>query len=206
MKVKEGPRAESAPEAPRDRPAARPVNAWLLIASLFFVSLAWGPSAAHLLELPAKIDLGPDAYLTVQQIYRGWALLGFVVFGALVSTAGFAWTSRRRPWLGLAVSAFLCIAGTQVVFWTLTAPANQATENWTDLPAAWDDVRRTWEYSHALSAALNLTALGLLLLAALRMLRHEGTDSRSGVTVGRQGRRHAPQPPPHETAQVADTG
>ena len=54
--------------------------------SLLFAALALAPAFAHLLELPNKICLSREDYLTVQQIYRGWALLGFVVFGALPST------------------------------------------------------------------------------------------------------------------------
>jgi len=33
---------------------------------------------AHLLELPKKIKLSAEDYLIVQQIYRGWSLLGVV--------------------------------------------------------------------------------------------------------------------------------
>ena len=45
------------------------------------------PLFAHLLELPNRIGLSREEYLTVQQIYRGWALTGVFVFGALLSTA-----------------------------------------------------------------------------------------------------------------------
>jgi hypothetical protein len=48
--------------------------------ALFFASIALGPALAHLLELPNKINLARADYLTVQQIYRGWALLGIIVF------------------------------------------------------------------------------------------------------------------------------
>jgi hypothetical protein len=70
--------------------------------------------------------------------------------------------------------AFLCIAGTQVVFWTYTYPANQATNNWTMLPENWVELRRQWEYSHATSAALNLVALVTLILS---ILSRQGTGS-----------------------------
>jgi DNA-directed RNA polymerase specialized sigma24 family protein len=33
-----------------------------------------------------------------------------------------------------ALIAFLAIVGTQVIFWTVTYPANQQTNNWTELP------------------------------------------------------------------------
>jgi hypothetical protein len=42
--------------------------------SLVLVALALAPAMAHLLELPNKITLSREDYLTVQQIYRGWAL------------------------------------------------------------------------------------------------------------------------------------
>lgn len=57
--------------------------------------------------------------------------------------------------------------GTQVVFWTFTFPANQATENWTQLPENWEALRTQWEYSHAASAALNLAALVAVFVSVL---------------------------------------
>jgi len=136
--------------------------------SLFFVALALAPAMAHLLELPNKINLSREDYLTMQQIYRGWALLGFVVAGALLSTLALTITVRkeRKPFI-FAFIAFLCIAGTQVVFWTCTSPANQATNNWTMLPENWVELRWQWEYSHATSAVLNLVALVTLILSVL---------------------------------------
>ena len=115
---------------------------------------------AHLLELPNKIGLPRDEYLTVQHIYNGWALLGFVVYGAFFSTLALAILVRRRAReFRLALTAFLCILGTQIVFWTLTFPANRATSNWTVLPDNWIALRAQWEYSHAASAVLGLVAL-----------------------------------------------
>ncbi|HJY28158.1 MAG TPA: hypothetical protein VJ306_09040 [Pyrinomonadaceae bacterium] len=115
---------------------------------------------AHLLELPNKINLSRDNYLIVQQIYRGWALLAIVVFGALLSTLALTITLRhQRKAFILALVAFLCIAGTQIVFWTYTYPTNEITNNWTTLPENWAALRRQWEYSHATSALLNLLAM-----------------------------------------------
>jgi hypothetical protein len=136
--------------------------------SLLFASLALGPALAHLLELPNKIGLDRDDYLVVQQIYRGWALLGIVVFGALLSTLALVILVRRHArQLAWALGAFACLVGTQVVFWTFTYPANRATKNWTMLPATWEALRAQWEYSHAASAALNLAALVALIACVL---------------------------------------
>jgi hypothetical protein len=140
----------------------------LYFLSLLFAALALAPAMAHMLELPNKITLSRDAYLTVQQIYRGWALLGFVVAGALLSTLSLTIRLRKQQRAFLcSLLACLCIAGTQVVFWTYTQPANQATHNWTMLPAHWEALRQQWEYSHATSAGLNLVALMALILSVL---------------------------------------
>src|SRR3989442_1325778 len=78
--------------------------------SLLFAALALAPAMAHLLELPNKINLSREAYLTVQQIYRGWVLLGFVVAGALLSTLALTITVRQeRGAFIFALIAFLCI-------------------------------------------------------------------------------------------------
>ena len=139
---------------------------------LLFAALALAPAMAHLLELPNKIGLPRDAYLTVQHIYNGWALLGFVVYAAIFSTLALAIaTRRRRGEFGLALTAFLCLVGTQVVFWTFTFPANRATGNWALLPENWMALRAQWEYSHAASAVLNLVALVAVILAVLRVER-----------------------------------
>jgi hypothetical protein len=75
---------------------------------------------------------------------------------------------RREPRvLAAALLAFLCILGTQIVFWVFTQPANRATRNWTMLPGNWMQLRTYWEYSHAASAVLNLIALFALIYAAV---------------------------------------
>ena len=136
--------------------------------SLLFAALALAPALAHLMELPNKIGLSREAYLAVQQIYRGWALLGIVVIGAMVFTFALAVLSRGRGrTFALALIGFLCIVGTQVIFWTFTFPANQATANWTTLPENWMALRTQWEYSHAASAVLNLIAFVSIALSVL---------------------------------------
>jgi hypothetical protein len=136
--------------------------------SLLFAALALAPALAHLLDLPNKIHLSRDEYLTVQQIYRGWALLGIVVFGALISTFVLTILVRKRPKIfPLTLIAFLCIVGTQAIFWTFTFPTNQETGNWTVLPAHWESLRTQWEYSHAASAVLNFSGFVSLICSVL---------------------------------------
>ena len=55
----------------------------LRFVALLFDALALAPALAHAMELPNKINLSREDYLTVQQIYRGWNRLAVVVIGAL---------------------------------------------------------------------------------------------------------------------------
>lgn len=144
-----------------------PVRALYLI-TLICAALALGPALAHLFALPNKIGMTETDYFVAQQVYRGWSLLGIVVLAVLLSTLALAWKLRRggaaRSW---ALIAFLCITGTQAIFWTWTYPANRATENWTKVPAEWERLRSEWEYSHAASAGLNLIAVAALVASLL---------------------------------------
>lgn len=136
--------------------------------SLLFTALTLAPAMAHLLELPHKIHLPREDYLTVQQIYRGWSLLGIVVIGALLSTLLLTILVRKqRSAFVLTLIALLCLVAAHAVFWTHTYPANQATSNWTVMPSNWQDLRQQWEYSHATGAGLNLGALMALLTGVL---------------------------------------
>jgi hypothetical protein len=136
--------------------------------SVILTAVAMAAGFAHLLELPNKIVLSREDYLTVQQIYRGWALLGIAVVGALISTLVLAVMVRRTPTeFYLTSTATLCIALSLVVFFALTYPANQQTLNWTVLPENWQELRRQWEYSHASGAVLYFLALIALTLSLL---------------------------------------
>src|SRR5437773_10449441 len=106
------------------------------VASLLLATLAMMPAAAHVLELPNKIGLSGIEYLTVQRLYRGWAFARLVVVAALMSMLVLLFMVREFPTaFALAWVAFLCLIGTQLVFWTFTQPVNRVTANWTSFPA-----------------------------------------------------------------------
>src|SRR5215216_5502723 len=122
----------------------------LRLLAVLLTAVAMAAGFAHLLELPNKISLERQEYLTVQQLYRGWALLGFVVVGALLITGIVAVMVRARSTeFYLTLGAALCIALSLVIFFLFTYPANQQTQNWTTMPENWEMLRRQWEYSHA---------------------------------------------------------
>ena len=136
--------------------------------AFIFVALSLGPALAHLLELPNKIGLLRDQYFIVQTIYKGWALLGIVVVGALLSILALAIALRReRGPMIWAVVALLCIAAAQLVFWTYTYPVNVATANWTQIPSNWEELRRQWEYSHAAGSMFALASMMALVMSVL---------------------------------------
>lgn len=140
-----------------------------LFVALLATSVAFGAALAHALELPNKIAMPRDAYFTVQAIYRGWNLLGIVLAIQLLGILSVVLLHRRRRrvlWPALVALGGLVAA--QIVFWTWTFPANQATANWTLEPESWEALRRQWEYSHLAGAAFQMLAMISLILAALR--------------------------------------
>ncbi len=135
--------------------------------AIILTALVLIPGSAHLFELPHKIGLDADQYLTIQQIYAGWAFFGFPFFAALIADVVLAILTHGsgRFWpIGYAAAA---TAAALAVFLIWTLPANQQTANWTHLPADWQVLRIQWEYSHAAGALPNFTGLCALVLAAL---------------------------------------
>ena len=132
-------------------------------------ALALVPGGAHAFVLVNKINLGAEQYFIVQNIYRGWALFGIVLLGALLANLVLALMLLRRGGAAfvLASLAFCCIALTLVVFFIWTYPANQATNNWTTIPDHWEQLRRQWEYSHAANATITFVAFCSVTLSAL---------------------------------------
>lgn len=140
----------------------------LRMLALMFTGLALVPSGAHLMELPNKMKLSRDEYLTAQRLYRGWAFVGGVVVAALVATFALAVAMKSQPGaFQAAIVAFACVAATQLVFWVFTFPVNRRTANWTIVPDEWQTLRDRWEYSHAASAILNLAAFIAASLAVI---------------------------------------
>ncbi len=145
----------------------------MLYDAAFFVALlssalALGGAVAHLLELSNKIDLPRDQYFIVQTIYAGWNRLAYLLAIQFASIIAVIILSRHAPRvLGLALVALFGLIAAQVVFWTTTFPANTATNNWTSVPLNWEELRRHWEYSHAIGAVFQVLTMCALIGAAL---------------------------------------
>lgn len=136
--------------------------------AIVLTALALVPAGAHLLEMPAKLALLREDYFTVQAIYRGWALFGLVLIGAIVANLVLTvMLHGRGPHFALACAAFLLVTATLVVFFAGAFPANQETQNWTIMPSDWHELRRQWEYGHAINAGLTFLAFLALVLEAV---------------------------------------
>jgi hypothetical protein len=140
----------------------------LRFGAIVLTALALVPAGAHFFELPNKIGLDQQDYFTVQAIYRGWALFGFVLFPALFANLALTLllAFRQKPYV-LPLLAFLLIAATLAIFFVWTYPANQATSNWTLPTPDWATLRMHWEYAHATNAVLTFIALCLLAWSAV---------------------------------------
>jgi hypothetical protein len=137
--------------------------------AIILVALCLVPAGAHLAELPGKMALSADEYMTVQKIYAGWSMWGFAIFAAMAATLIHTVLVWREPavfWLSLA--SFLALAATQAIFWLYTFPMNMLTRNWTVTPENLDLARRQWEYSHAVNALITFAAFVLITTAVLR--------------------------------------
>ena len=128
----------------------------LFMAALSTV-LALGGALAHAYELPNKIGLNREDYFVAQQLYQGWSNFAFIIsiqMTTILACLIVFW--RDRSLRGPFTAALLLLIAAQVVFWALTYPANEATQNWTTLPENWEALRRQWEYSHLAGAGLQL--------------------------------------------------
>lgn len=158
------------PTAADDRPLWRSAAGDVaFFVALMATALALGGALAHAFELPNKITLPREQYFIVQQIYRGWNQLAYVLAIQLLGILAVLWTHWGRP--GVTRAAFVALAGlvgAQAVFWMYTAPANGATGQWTIEPENWEQLRAWWEYSHLVGAVLQLVTMTALVVAVLR--------------------------------------
>jgi hypothetical protein len=122
--------------------------------AIVLTALALVPGAAHFFSLPNKIALTESNYFIVQNIYRGWALFGIVLFAAIFANLALAWTQRGQRAFVFVAICLGCLVANLVIFFSFTFPANEATNNWTEVPADWQQLRWQWEVSHAMNAMI----------------------------------------------------
>lgn len=135
--------------------------------AIVLTALALVPGGAHLFALPNKIQLAETNYFVTQSVYRGWALFGVVLFGAIFANLALTLALRRQRAFVFALINLVCLIATLVIFFAFTFPANQATNNWTQVPADWQELRWQWEVSHAVNALITFTGFCSLVISLL---------------------------------------
>ena len=156
--------------------AAGRLEGVLRFVAVLCCALVAGLTLSHVLQAPGSRGLDAPAWLAVQQTFYG----GFAVVGGLaevvgvLAAAGEVVLRRRRgaPFLAPAVAA-ACLLGTLVSFAVGNRPVNAQVATWTatTIPADWAELRDRWEAAHALSAALSLLALVVLVAATVGSTR-----------------------------------
>ena len=136
---------------------------------------------AHALELPGKLRLSKEQYLSVQPIYHP----GFTI-GGMAEPVGLFLTlllvlltpyGSTESWL--VIGAFVALLTMHAVYWLLTHPVNDFWFEELQPPGLggavfnvepredpdWTQLRNRWESSHVLRAGLGLGGLALLVFA-----------------------------------------
>jgi hypothetical protein len=99
-------------------------------------------------------------------------MMAFILIPAMVLDLVYAVMLRaERPAFYFALAGCVCLAATLAIFFAWTYPANVATQNWTVVAAGWEELRRQWEYSHAVNAVLTFASFCLIALAVLMQRR-----------------------------------
>ena len=155
----------------------------LEVVALAIVALAMVPAVAHALELPGKLRLGREDYLTVQGIYYpGFTRAGIAEPASVIGLALLAWlTPVGTVAFALTLAALAAMLAVNAIFWLRTHPVNRvwvrdldlgdadarffAAAGTTDAAADWTRLRDRWERSHLARAACATIAFLLLAVA-----------------------------------------
>ncbi|RAX43087.1 DUF1772 domain-containing protein [Rhizobium tropici] len=158
----------------------------LQILTILIVAVAMALALAHVLELPGKMRLSKEDYLTVQRIYYPGFTIGGASepLGALLLLLLLFLTPANTLSFWLLAAAFAAMVAMHAVFWLLTQPVNNfwlkdaklegmgagffshdpfgGHQMETAVKPDWTMLRDRWEWSHAVRAALGLLAFILL--------------------------------------------
>ena len=142
-------------------------------------AVAMTTSLAHALELPGKLRLSRDDYVSVQPIYYpGFTWAGPAEPIAILAVAAVvALTPFRSAAFWLSSAALVAAVATHALYWTLTAPVNKVWLKDERLSGTaqrffgsaadvddndWTALRARWERSHVYRAVTASTAFVLI--------------------------------------------
>ena len=99
---------------------------FLQVAALALVAVALTGTLAHALELPGKLRLGREDYLTVQGIYYpGFTRAGLAEPAAILALLLLLVMTPSGPRFWLTLGAFLAMVAVHAIFWLVTQPVNR---------------------------------------------------------------------------------
>ncbi len=150
------------------------LRVWRLI-TLMLAALAFTMESAHVLELPQKLQYGPEMYTAVNTtLYRYFAVVGGLyqtssIFMALV----LAFLVRgRQPSFTWTFAGGLCLLGAFGIWLTAVVPVNaMIAEAWrtnaATVPQLWMELRTRWESGHAAGFFVQLAGLCALVYSVV---------------------------------------
>jgi hypothetical protein len=146
--------------------------------TLLLAALGLAPGAAHVLELPIKMQYPPDLYASVTStLYALFGSVGAVIQVAAVLFAFLnAYLVRGTATFRMALSGALGLGLSLVLWGALVAPVNSA---WADalnttpqsVASIYAQLRPRWEYGHVAAFVAWLAGYCLLQLSVLRDAR-----------------------------------
>ncbi len=144
---------------------------WRLL-TIMLTALGLGLAFCHLMELPAKMTYTGALWLKLlQTLYWAFGTIGGAIeVGTVITVVVLAFLVRhRRPAFGWTLLAAICMLTAHAAFWIWIYPVNTALRTVTlaTLPADWQTLRDTWEFTHAARAILEIIALGALVYSLL---------------------------------------
>jgi hypothetical protein len=156
--------------------------------ALTLTALGLAPGAAHLLELPVKLNYPPAFYADVTSTLYEWygSVGGPIQVAALIAVAVLAFRVRRLPQGRLAAASAGALLGSLLLWGGVVAPVNSA---WADVAgsaefaAAYERLRPRWEFGHV--AAFIAWFTGWIGLVAALILR-QPTAPAHGLTASPQ--------------------
>jgi hypothetical protein len=164
------------------------VRTWRFI-TLVLAALDTGMALCHALEMPAKLKVDAQLWLTFQHtLYRAFGSEGpgaFIEMGAILTAIVLVFlVRRRRPAFYLSLGGAVFLAAAFFLVWLpFVNPVNTETARWTvdSIPENWMDMRQQWEYAHTTRFVLQLIGFGVLLVSVL--LETPKSQSKTGTSL-----------------------
>jgi hypothetical protein len=145
--------------------------------ALVLAALSFGPSFAHLLEAPPRLEWSPALWREATVFngqFRYFAIVGAPVeLATIVVTTAHAWLLRReRSVFGFAAAGAALFIFSLITWFFWVQQANLVLADWVPgpIPPDFESIRVRWESGHIVIATIKLAALALIVLSVVARL------------------------------------